>query len=134
VLPVDLALDGVASGQLWSGGGLIALIVPGIYLYCAQAAAVEGFRGTNALGRSAELVKGSWWRVFGFSIVLGLIVAAAGAGISRPLDAPADRADSGQVALVGRGLTDAVTYSFGALSATLLYFDLRARHERQERD
>jgi hypothetical protein len=28
-------------------------------------------------------------------------------------------------------LGDAVTLSFGALSATLLFFDLRSRHDRQ---
>jgi len=202
VLPIDLALHGVAAGQLWSGydaspplavslasfpvatlvvgplisanharavvalgqgivpatgrtllegvrllptvalvvllyglgsfGGFLLLIVPGVYLYvrwyvCAQAAVVEGLRGRKALARSADLVKGSWWRVFGISIVLDLIVAAAGAGLSMPLDVLADRADSGLVSLSGHVLADALTSSFGALSATLLYFDLRFR-------
>jgi hypothetical protein len=93
---------------------------------------VEGLRGWKALGRSADLVSGSWWRVFGISIVLGLIVAAAGAGISMPLDLLADRADSGLVSLAGLVLSDAIIYSFGALSATLLYFDLRSRDDEAE--
>ena len=123
--------------DLGSFGGLILLIVPGIYLYvrwyvCAQAAVVEELRGRKALGRSAQLAKGSWWRVFGISIVLGVIVGVAGAGISMPLNALADRVDSGQVSLAGRVLSDAITYSFGALSATLLYFDLRSRHDEAE--
>jgi hypothetical protein len=108
-----------------------------VYLYvrwyvCAQAAVVEGLRGRRALGRSGDLIKGSWWRVFGISIVIGLIVAAAEAGISMPLDVLADRADSGLVSLAGLVLSDAIIYSFGALSATLLYFDLRSRHDQPE--
>jgi hypothetical protein len=123
--------------NLGSFAGLVLLIVPGVYLYvrwyvCAQAAVVEGLRGSRALGRSADLVKGTWWRVFGISIVLGLIVAAAEAGISMPLDVLADRADSGLVSLAGEVLSDAIIYSFGALSATLLYFDLRSRHDQPE--
>jgi hypothetical protein len=114
--------------------GLLLLVVPGVYLYvrwyvCAPAAVVESGRGTGALRRSAELVKGSWWRVFGISIVLDLIVAAAGLAISKPLDALAENADSGQLYLTGQVLADAVTLSFGALSATLLFFDLRWRHQ-----
>jgi hypothetical protein len=123
--------------DLGSFGGLILLIVPGIYLYtrwyvCAQAAVVEGLRGRRALARSADLINGSWWRVFGISIVLGLIAGAASEGISRPLDVLADHANSGQVSLAGEVLAHALTYSFGALSATLLYFDLRSRGERPE--
>jgi len=120
-------------------GGFILLIVPGIYLLvrwfvCAKVAAVEEFRGPNALRRSADLIGGSWWRVCGISIVLTLIVAAAGAAISMPLNHVADRVDSGQVSLAGRVLADAITYSFGALSATLLYFDLRSRDEAPQFD
>lgn len=118
-------------------GGLILLIVPGVYLLvqwyvCAQAAVVEELRGRKALGRSAQLAKGSWWRVCGISIVLAVIISVAGAGISIPLNLLADRVDSGQVSLAGRVLSDAITYSFGALSATLLYFDLRSRHDEAE--
>ena len=34
---------------------------------------VEGSRTWNALGRSTELVRGSWWRVFGIMLVITLI-------------------------------------------------------------
>jgi hypothetical protein len=123
--------------DLGTFGGLILLIAPGVYLLvrwyvCAQATVVEGLRGRKGLRRSADLVDGSWWRVCGISIVLALIVGAAGAGISVPLNLLADRVDSGQVALAGRVLSDAIVYSFGALSASLLYFDLRSRHEERE--
>jgi len=123
--------------DLGSFGGLILLIAPGIYLYvrwyvCAQATVVEEIHGRRALGRSAELVSGSWWRVCGISIVLALIVAAAGYAVSLPLYLLADRVDSGRVSLVGQVLSDAIVYSFGALSATLLYFDLRSRHAEPE--
>lgn len=35
---------------------------------------IEGSRAWNALGRSTELVRGSWWRVFGIMLVITLII------------------------------------------------------------
>jgi len=115
-------------------GGLILLIVPGIYLVvrwyvCAQAAVVDGFRGRLALDRSRDLVEGSWWRVAGISLVLYLIPAAIAWGIKLPLDDLAKQSDSGVVSLSEVVFRDTIVYSFGALSATLLYFDLRWRHD-----
>ncbi len=58
-------------------------IVPGIYFYvfwtfAIQMVVIYGKWGWGAVASSAELVKGRWWRVFGFSLVLGLMAAAAG--------------------------------------------------------
>ncbi len=124
----------VALYSLGVGAGLIALLIPGIYLgvrWCVAvpAAVVEGVRGARALRRSADLVEGSWWRVFGVLIVLFLIAATVGAALGVPLDLFADDLDSGPAQLIGRMLSDTVIYSFTALSSTLLYFDLRARQE-----
>ena len=50
-----------------AGLGLIACIIPGIYLWVAFAVPIpvlltEGTKGFKALGRSRELVSGYWWR------------------------------------------------------------------------
>ena len=113
--------------------GLVLLIVPGIYLavswfVAVQVAVVEGKRGTAALGRSHSLVKGQWWwRVFGISVVICGLPAIATASLGVGVMELAKAADSMAVLLGGRIVLDAVFYSFTALAATLLYFDLRAR-------
>jgi hypothetical protein len=115
-------------------GGLLLLIVPGVYAFVAwfvsvQAAVIEGHRGTAALGRSRELVRGRWWRVFGISLLICAIPAIAAGTADIGLRALAEQADSMGIYLAGRMVTDAAFYSFTALAATLLYFDLRAREE-----
>lgn len=114
-------------------GGLLLLVIPGIYfgvawsLY-AQGVVVEGRSPSQALGRSRELVSGSWWRVFGILIVMALVAAAMGIA-TLPILGLAAALDSGAVALVGTMISDSIGISFAALTSTLLYFDLRARRE-----
>jgi hypothetical protein len=113
--------------------GLILLIVPGIYLMVrwyvpVQAAVLEGGRGGAALRRSGELIDGSWWRVAGIALVLLVVSYALRAPGTYLLEGRlAEELDSGLVQLTGRIVSDAVGFSFGALSGTVLYFDLRAR-------
>ena len=120
----------------WLGliGGFLLLIVPGIYLmvrwyFTPQAVVVDGRRGRGALARSGELVKGSWWRVFGIAIVFGLIATLPLLIAGQLIAAAAEQADSGALLLAGTVLTDALAISLSALLGTLLYFDLRARRE-----
>ncbi len=59
-------------------GGLILFIIPGIYIgvrlaVSIEALVVEGRRGTQAMGRSWELVGGHWWHAFGTLLVAGLL-------------------------------------------------------------
>ena len=115
-----------------SAVGLLLLIVPGVYAFVAwlvavQAAVIEDLRGTAALRRSWQLVRGQWWRVFGISLVIGILPLLVGVPGFVALRALADATDSMAVYLAGRILGDAVIYSFTALAFTLLYFDLRAR-------
>jgi hypothetical protein len=114
--------------------GFIALIIPGIYLYVAlvvapQAAVVERRRGLDAIRRSRELVRGSWWRVFGILIVVGLIGGVASSILYLPAEAIAKSTGSGPISLAGQIVGSAITYSFQALTTTLIFFDLRARKE-----
>ena len=113
--------------------GILLLVLPGIYLavrwfVAPQTVVIEGKQGPEALQRSAELVRGSWWRVLGVVIVLNVVAGLFGLLIQTPFAAIADAVDSGAVALIGTILGNAVTLSFVALAGTLLYFDLRVRH------
>jgi hypothetical protein len=114
--------------------GFLALVIPGIYLYTAmivspQATVVEGKRGMAAIRRSMELVKNNWWRVFGILLVVGLIGGIASSILLIPGELIAAATDSGPISLAGQILGSAISYSFQALTTTLIFFDLRARRE-----
>jgi hypothetical protein len=114
--------------------GLVLLVVGAVYLWvrwavAAQAVAAEALGPVEGMRRSWDLVKGNWWRVFGIFILITIIggIMAALAGL--PFMAAGAFADSGPLTLLGQILLDGVIYSFTALAGTLLYFDLRTRHE-----
>lgn len=127
VLPVVAAATIIS----WLGItlGFVALIVPGVILMLrwyvvAQAAAIEHEGWLPALRRSRELTAGHYRHIVVFAIYVGLIVT-----VPTLLVGFAFGRHSTTVAsfLVGLGL-QVFTWSFGALAAALLYFDLRARH------
>ncbi|HEX8086288.1 MAG TPA: hypothetical protein VF529_18505 [Solirubrobacteraceae bacterium] len=119
-------------------GGMVLLVIPGIWLatrwyFGLQAAVVEGARGAAALRRSAQLVDGTWWRVFGITLLVSILtslfalplvlagVLLHSAGI-----------DDGVLVAVCQVLWDTLGISFTALTTTLLYFDLRVRRGAAE--
>jgi hypothetical protein len=60
-------------------GGLIAFVLPGIWMSIAFAFAPivlldNGARGAQALATSHELVKGRWWQTFGRTLASGFMV------------------------------------------------------------
>jgi hypothetical protein len=123
--PITLAFLGVVAG-------LICLIIPGIWLtvrwaFAAQSVVVDDLRGVQALRRSAALVDGGWWRVFGLIVLLNLVGGGIATLIARPLQAAADSAGSGPLLVLGTIIGEALPYSFFALAGTVLFFDLRAR-------
>jgi hypothetical protein len=119
--------------------GLIALILPGIYLLVAWSLAVpvllvEHRKGSKALGRSYELVKNNWWRTFGallvgiifiglFQFLLGLVASGA--------DSVAE--DSVYLWALIYDALDAlgtiITAPLQAAIITVIYYDLRVRKE-----
>ena len=108
------------------------LIVVPIFLTVAwyflpQAVVVENRRYVEALGASWQLVRGSWWRVFGIVLIANLIVGVAGAVISVPFVAGAEAADSAALQLASDIVVGVLTAPAVALIGTLLYYDLRAR-------
>jgi hypothetical protein len=112
--------------------GFVAFILPGIYLavrwyFAPQAVVVDNRRGVQALERSAELVRGQWWRVFGVLLLVLLTVGIAQSALQAPFTVLAKSADSSAVWLLGTMVATAFTAPLEALMLTLLYFDLLAR-------
>jgi hypothetical protein len=112
--------------------GLLALVIPGIYVLirwslCIQAAVIEGERGPDALRRSWALVQGSWWRVFAITIVANFLVGALSALVSAPLLAIADSSGEAVYQLIGQIIGGVLFVPPAALITTLLFFDLKAR-------
>jgi hypothetical protein len=121
-------LGAVGLYVLGVSGGLVLLIVPGVWLlvlwyFAAQAAVIEGASPVQAVRRSSELVRGSWWRVFGLIVATGLLFGFAGAVLTAIVGA------TGSTALYVSGLVvvEAIAVSLTGIFAALLYFDLRAR-------
>jgi hypothetical protein len=109
--------------------GFILLVIPGIYIgvrlaVSVEALVVEGRRGTQAMGRSWELVGGHWWHAFGALVVAGLITGVVNAVITTPFN------NSGWfVQAIAAAVATVITLPYGALVGVLLYLDLRARKE-----
>jgi hypothetical protein len=112
-------------------GGFILLILPGVYVairwyFASQVVVVEGLTYGAALKRSGALVQGNWWRVLGYGIVFQLVLLPLSLLVI-PFEQVAESANRSVFALVGSMFVDGFSLSFVALTATLLYFDLRAR-------
>jgi hypothetical protein len=114
-------------------GGLILFIIfiiPGIYIgvrlaVSVEALVVEGRRGTQAIGRSWELVGGHWWHAFGALVVAGLLTGVVNAVITTPFNNT-----SWFVQAVAAAVATVITMPYGVLVGVLLYLDLRARKEQ----
>jgi hypothetical protein len=109
-------------------GGLILLVIPGlIFLVMLSvsipALIVEDRRGSDALGRSWNLVKGNFWHVVGVIVVAGLITGTISGIIG------AIGGNAWFLRWVFSSIGTIVTAPFTALVAVLLYVDLRARGE-----
>jgi hypothetical protein len=109
--------------------GFILFIIPGIWIgirlaVSVEALVVEGRRGTQAMGRSWELVGGHWWHAFGALVVAGLLTGVVNAVITTPFT------NTGWfVQAVAAAVATVITLPYGVLVGVLLYLDLRARKE-----
>jgi len=109
-------------------GGLILLVIPGlIFLFFFSVSVpvliVENRRGTDAMSRSWNLVKGHFWHAVGVIVVAGLITGIVG-GIIGSIGG-----NAWVVRWIFSSIGSIITAPFTALVSVLLYLDLRSRSE-----
>ena len=92
-----------------------------------QAVVAENLGPLDGLERSADLVRGQWWRIFGIALVISILAGVLAAVLGVSLQAAGWALENGWLVLVGQVISDAIALSFAALAGTLLYFDARAR-------
>jgi hypothetical protein len=114
---------------LATAGGLILLVIPGIYVgvrlaVSIEALVVEGRRGTQAMARSWSLVGGHWWHSFAVLLVAGLLTGLVSSILTSLVGGM-----GWLVQAVAAALAMTVTLPYAVLVGVLLYLDLRARRE-----
>jgi hypothetical protein len=116
--------------------GFVALIVPGViffvrFAFSPSIVAIEGRRGTKAMGRSWELAKGFFWKIFGTIFLAGVLTGIVGGILSLPLTFIASAIGPGgwPLAAIGNSASSIITRPFSGIVAVLLYFDMRIRKE-----
>lgn len=114
-------------------GGLILLVIPGIFIAVRlsssiAALVIEDRRGRAALSRSWNLVAGMWWPVFGAFLVAGLLTGLLSSALTAPF--------TGNLALsaIAQSVAGVITMPYTALVGILIYLDLRVRKEQYTRD
>lgn len=125
------------------GGVVFTVFLVTRWAFTAPALLLEEQGVFAAMRRSFRLVHGSFWRVLGITLLAQLLVGVGSAVIQMPfalvstLFQDPDRmyadfwANLGQLSVQGIGqvLAGAVFYPFAAAVTTLLYIDVRMRHE-----
>lgn len=155
ILP-GLLTGGTAGVGLTALGGLAALVVM-IWLWvrlslAGPALMLERQGIPAAIRRSAKLVRGVWWRIFGIMLLTVLLTLIVSMIISVPFNTIAFAADgkslsdlfSGNppefgwtyliISGVGAVITTGLTYPFSAGVTVLLYVDQRIRREALDID
>ena len=111
--------------------GSLLFLVPGVWFaircfFAPHAVLVEGRGGVEALRRSAALVRGRWWRTFGWLLAGGVLAGLLALAVAFVLAIPAALTGSGALLIVATVVASALGYAYTALVGTLLFFDLRA--------
>jgi hypothetical protein len=91
----------------------------------AQACMLGDLSATESLLRSSELVRGRWWRTFGFTVVVDGLAALSGPLLGVGLLLLTDHSLN-FINLAG-ALVYSFTVPFAAIQLTLYYFDLETR-------
>lgn len=123
----------VALLRVWVPVLLLAATVIGLpvavwlgvrWSFFGQAVMIDRAPGAGAPGRSAQLVAGGWWRVFGILLLVALISVP-------PQLVVAEITSLGPqfVAALINAVVAALILPFVVIADTLLYFDLSARRE-----
>jgi hypothetical protein len=115
----------------------LVAIIPGIYLlvlwlFVAPAVVVEGRSIRDALGRSAELVRSAWWRVFVTFLIIRVLAGVVEALVVTPVARGLARLSYGPEVItvsVWRTAVEVLVEPFALAALALLYLDRRVRLE-----
>ena len=128
----------------WSLLFAAMLTVPALALtiywaMAVQAVIIEGYKAIEALKRSLNLVRGSWWRIFGITIVLSLVVVGLGILVKLPFGlaiAAFGAAEGSLPSNIWVMLSDMIimiaVLPVLFIAGTLLYYDVRVRKEKYD--
>ena len=118
---------------------LPAIAVAIYWTFGVQAVMVEGYKPLEALRRSYALVKGSWWRIFGITLVLWLVVTGLGIVVAILFALIAALAGFEVTSALGTALrflasllVEVVVPPIVVIAGTLLYYDMRVRKEKYD--
>ncbi|MFC1715915.1 hypothetical protein ACFL6S_19755 [Candidatus Poribacteria bacterium] len=125
----------------WIGISVLAFMV--WLLFVPQAVLLEGTGATRSIGRSIELIKGSFWKTLGVLVLVyiaillvGTIVGLVGGVIAAVLSGGIDSAGGFVSSMrkfqeipIASGVTDLFLEPFRMIVITLLYYDIRVRKE-----
>lgn len=116
-----------------AAGAILLIPVAAVFLWVlvkwslfVQVVAVENRSVISSLRRSRELVRENWWRVFGFLLLLGLLMVIP-MWIARVIGSQISSIPAAGIAI--SLLTLLFTAPLFIIGTTLLYFDLRLRQE-----
>ena len=93
----------------------------------AQACILDDLSAPDALRRSSLLVRGRWWRTFGFTILVDVLAILSGPLFGVGLLLLTDH--SLNFINLAAALVYTITVPYAAIELTLYYFDLEARGE-----
>ena len=132
--PEGAAVALMVIGGLLTLAGLVIAIWLGVrWFSAAYAVVLEGKGPIAGLGRSWNLVTGSWWRVFGLGVVIAIIVVVVAMVVAIPFGVVGAIAlgedGAGVIGAIGGALATVLITPFAYIFGTLLYFDLRVRKE-----
>lgn len=130
-----LSIFGVIGGTIVAS--LLIALVAVRFLFVPQAIVLEHCGPLEALGRSWQLIRGSFWRVLGISILLGILVyilaaipsGMLGAIVGAVLTAPETLILRQTLSTLFGYLVQILVIPLQLITYTLLYYDLRVRKE-----
>ena len=94
----------------------------------AEACMLDDLSATESLRRSSELVRGRWWRTFGFTALVDVLAILSGPLLGVGLLLLTDH--SLNFINLAASLVYTFTVPYAAIQLTLYYFDLEARSGR----
>jgi hypothetical protein len=89
------------------------------FVFVEYAVMLENSGVVDALGRSADLVRDHWWRIFGTVLLMGFMISIASLVVAFPL--------SFILGPIGSLALQALTMPVMVIVTTLLYLDIRVR-------